>query len=865
VFSTGSVGGGAAAGYEILEELGRGGMGVVYKARQTALKRIVALKMVLAGMHAGPDELKRFRREAEAIARIQHPNIVQIYEVGTQEELPFFSMEYVDGGSLADQLDGNAWGARKAGALLHALARAVHAAHQQNIIHRDLKPANILMTANGVPKITDFGLVKQLDDGRTAHTRTGAILGTPSYMAPEQAGGTKEIGPTADVYGLGAILYELLTGRPPFQAGTHLDTILLVISEEPVPPSRLRPNVDRDLETICLKCLQKDPEKRYPSAAALANDLRRFRVGDLIRARQARPWERALVWMKRRPLTMSVAGVVSAAVLVLGIVVLGLRVHFADEEQDLRNQFAEKQQELQASADREQSLRAELDQARNSAHEIERNFERARKDITASSDEVARLKQEIDQGRDREKKLREKASEYAIHLNNESWKIVRNPGKQPEDYELALSWSELAEGFDPGNHNYLNTVGVGLYRVGKYAEAREKLLQSERINSAASGRPLVENLAFLAMSAQKLGKKAEAVSYLEKLRDKFDDKAWIANLEAEALLKEAEALIDPESGRPPAVAIKASDPIDLGKGWADRFDVNVLGLQFTPDGHHILVGGDVNNRPQPNLWFLSIDAKMSMTKMGSLLGHGGWVNNVAISPDGKSALSASQDGTVILWDLQKHIPLRRRADSPNFWRHAGPVNSVAFSPDGTQAVSACADKLVRVWSLDSMVWKCKFSRHTSAVSTVGFSNDGKQILSTDSERTVLLWDKDTLEIQDRFPEGGGVAAFSPDGKWIVSGGENQLWLWDRTNGSKWRLRGEQKEVNYVCFSPDSQHILVTDSGTKSLFVWDVAARKQICKIAVTKGTPNRGVFGPDGKSAACGTWRGHLLEWRLSN
>jgi eukaryotic-like serine/threonine-protein kinase len=279
--------GGAVPGYDILEELGRGGMGVVYKARQIGLGRTVALKMVLAGVHAGPDDLARFHREAQAIARLKHPNIVQIFEVGTKEDLPFFSMEYLEGGSLADRLDGIPWGEHKAANLLHSLARAVHAAHQQNIIHRDLKPANILLTADGLPKITDFGLAKKLDSGRTAHTQTGAILGTPSYMAPEQAGGAKNVGPSADVYALGAILYELLTGRPPFLAATHVDTILLVLSQDPEPPSRLCAEVDRDLETICLKCLHKDPNKRYPSAAALANDLRRFRVGELIHARHA--------------------------------------------------------------------------------------------------------------------------------------------------------------------------------------------------------------------------------------------------------------------------------------------------------------------------------------------------------------------------------------------------------------------------------------------------------------------------------------------------------------------------------------------------------------------------------------------------
>jgi serine/threonine-protein kinase len=287
-------------GFTILEVLGRGGMGVVYKARDLRRKRLVALKMVLIGGHAGEQELRRFRKEAQAIARLQHPNIVELYESGESEGHPFFSLEFVESGSLADQLDGKPWPARKAARLVRTLARAVHHAHSRDIIHRDLKPANVLLTADGTPKITDFGLARQLDTSG-CQTPSDAVLGTPSYMAPEQAGQAKHVGPAADVYALGAILYELLTGEPPFQGDTPLDIIMQVVADDPVAPRLLRPNLPADLETICLKCLHKNPGKRYPSAQALAGDLRRFVDDEPVRARRRRPWDFAIDWVRCNP------------------------------------------------------------------------------------------------------------------------------------------------------------------------------------------------------------------------------------------------------------------------------------------------------------------------------------------------------------------------------------------------------------------------------------------------------------------------------------------------------------------------------------------------------------------------------------
>lgn len=290
-------------GYELQRKLGEGGMGVVYLAHQTGLNRMVAVKMIRGGQHARPDHFARFRIEAEAVARLHHPNILQIHEIGTVDDLPFVSLELLDGGSLADRLDGTPQSGMKAAELLLTLAGAVQTAHVAGIVHRDLKPSNVLFTADGVPKITDFGLAKRMESD-SRQTESGQIMGSPSYMAPEQARGhTKDVGPAADVYALGAILYELLTGRAPFKGETPMETVRQVIDDEVVPPSRLVPRVARDIETICLKCLNKEPSRRYASAAALADDLERYRNGETIQARRTPPHERVIKWARRRPAT----------------------------------------------------------------------------------------------------------------------------------------------------------------------------------------------------------------------------------------------------------------------------------------------------------------------------------------------------------------------------------------------------------------------------------------------------------------------------------------------------------------------------------------------------------------------------------
>ena len=331
--------------YEIQDVIAHGGMGVVYRARQASLNRIVAVKMILAGQLASKGDVQRFKTEAEAAASLDHPHIVPIYEVGEHEGQQYFSMKLIEGGSLGQWVSDAAEkrSPRSVAQLMAIVARAVHHAHQRGILHRDLKPANVLLDAAGAPHVSDFGLAKRVE-GESGMTQSGVIVGTPSYMAPEQARAEKQLTTGVDVYSLGAVLYELLTGRPPFQAATPLETLMQVLEREPVPPHSLQPRVSRDLETICLKCLHKMPERRYESAAALADDLERWLRGEPIVARSAGRLERLAKWAKRRPV---VTALLAAVVL---LVVFGSSLVTWKWREALRNERLALDNEKKATA-----------------------------------------------------------------------------------------------------------------------------------------------------------------------------------------------------------------------------------------------------------------------------------------------------------------------------------------------------------------------------------------------------------------------------------------------------------------------------------------------------------------------------------
>ncbi len=473
-------------GYELLGELGRGGMGVVYKAREISLNRVVALKMILSGDHAEPHLLARFRSEAEAVARLQHPNIVQIYHVGDAQGLPYFSLEFVDGGSLEDQIAAKPQPPRRAAEMVEALARAVAYAHEHGVIHRDLKPANVLLhkeeggrtetaprrgpsfippPSSFVPKITDFGLAKQVDEKEGGRTIAGTVMGTPNYMAPEQAMGDP-VGPSADQYALGAILYEMLTGRPPFMGATPLDTMRQVVAQDPVPPARLQPKLPRDLDTICLKALHKDPRRRYASAEALAGDLRRFLAGEPILARPTTVWERGVKWARRRP---AAAALVLVSLVAIFVVVIGGIVYNA-RLRDARDR-AEKNFERAFLAVEQMLTEVAEDQLA-----YEPGFEEKRRNLL---ERALRFYEEFLRERADDPKVRFEAARAYRRVGDISRNLGRHERAQ-EGYRQAIAlFSDLAaQTGDYHNHRYhmadaYNWLGESLRIAGRPPDAEK--------------------------------------------------------------------------------------------------------------------------------------------------------------------------------------------------------------------------------------------------------------------------------------------------------------------------------------------------------------------------------------------------------
>jgi WD40 repeat protein len=899
-------------------------MGVVYRGRQVSLDRPVALKMILADK-LDDEAVRRFRQEAESAGSLDHPNIVPVYEVGQHDGQHFLSMRLIDGSSLKEELPRLRKDSRAAARLLATVARAVHHAHQRGVLHRDLKPQNILVDRDGQPHVTDFGLAKRVAAGREV-TQTGAWAGTPEYMAPEQAAGEfKGLTTAADTYSLGAILYTLLTGDPPFR-GAYPAILRRISEDEPARPRALDRHIDPDLETICLKCLEKAPSRRYATAGALADDLDRWLGGELITARPVSSWERARKWVRRQPAIAAL----SAAVLLLGVAGLsGVLWQWRAAVDNERRARASEQKEATArvEAERQRNMAGAALKARK-ATEASREANRVAiaraQEAVAARDEATRQRNEVDRvNAGLKETLRQvRRNAYFAHLAvaQREWEAsnvarARELLENRDEAEFhGFEWHYLKRRYYPERLT-LNGHGDGVTGVVFSADGSQVASASTSWTALrGSGEPVPFSGAATvrfwdAASGRELRTfdgAAKAVATLQMFLPE--------NLRATRFtLSEAGGLaISPDGQRLAAASGDAAVKVWEAASGRELITLkghtkNVTSVAFSPDGER-LVSGSIDQTVK--LWDVA-----SGRELRTISGHDGRIAGVAFSPDGK--LLASAGGSAIkLWDSatgQELLTLKRNtrflmnglAFSPDgkslascsahntieiwdaasgrglvkFNGHTATVTALAFTPDGKRIASAGTDGLIKLWRADTGKELRTFKGHTSTLTSVAFSPDGKQLASASHDKTVKLWDvaydQEPLTLVDPTRTRESVSyttgdvrgiSFSPDGRQLACGYKNgTLKLWDAETGRELRtLSGHARDVWGAAFSPDGQR-LASASMDQTVKLWNAATGQELFAFEGLADGATGVAFSPDGTRLAATSLYQTVKVWDVAS
>jgi len=840
--------------YQILQEIGRGGMGVVYKARQANLSRIVALKMILAGEHSGLRERARLRNEAQAAAQLMHPNVVQIFEIGEHQGLPFLAMEYVAGGNLTRTLRAMPQAFRWSARLTETMARAIHVAHQRGIVHRDLNPSNILIALDGTPKISDFGLAKFLVDDKGL-SLSGVILGTPSYMAPEQVSGNGQtIGPGTDVYALGALLYEMLTGAAPFRGFTPMETLCQVMEAELVPPSRLRHGVPEDLETICLKCLDRDPARRYSSAEDLAEDLRRYQENQPVRAHRTSKCRQALQWTRRQPMAARLLGLCSLLLFTLLGVVIAYSLYVTEQNRvserawsraiKLKNEIAIERDKFsyEASTARRRTYDAQLFQVKQSIESgqielAQELFQPVLENFAATAKDPAGFE-----------------LQYLNRLIERAAWLLEGHGAKVSCLAVSRREGTLVSGDSSGQ-----VIVWDLDRkIPRYCQGKHNA-------------PVCK-VAIVAGDETRRGTIASLIAQGGK---SVELKLWDTATGALITTLHTGSLQDPDIQFSPdgsLLTLCGLAPDDHGEQsyiWKlnsasppDKPSATIPGTfkqAFSPDGKLLAAGGcDGTVR-------LHVMADLGSVHRPPALEQrpGGRVTALAFSRDGSRLAAGLQDRGLTVWEVATGRIFAHYTDQD------GPVVFVDFCLDGKALVGCEGTTVLWTRPLDQPGPRRLLPGVESQINSVCLSSDGRLLAAAARNQPVIIWNL-SAGTKERFYLANNRSVdqveFTPDNKSLILGCKDRqirVWRFLDTPDLKRSLAGHQKEAWALTFSPDGS-LLASGSDDHTIKLWDVDSERELLTLTGHSQTVTALAFFHEGDRLASVSLDGKVILWDLT-